>query len=118
MARKKDVKTGGPQEVGGEKISSASAAHDSNRGQTVEGESGGDASLPNRVPGIDGSIRTAFWVGGIVAQLIRDANDRLGEVEECIEWYQREAVKCRERLTELEEFKSAIQTEAGDAETE
>lgn len=43
-------------------------------------------------------------VGGIVTRMIADRADRLREVNECIEWYEREKVKRLQELVELQDL--------------
>lgn len=57
-----------------------------------------------------GIHRTAWaWgalAGGILAQLIKDAETRLSEARECVEWYQQEEQKQLQRLEELRALES------------
>jgi len=39
--------------------------------------------------------------GGILRQLIETERERLGEAQECIEWYEKQVEKCQKRLAEL-----------------
>lgn len=47
-------------------------------------------------------------IGGILTQLIADAEDRLGKSEECVEWYQREAEECRHRISQLRSLAESL----------
>lgn len=50
-------------------------------------------------------------LGGILSQLVLDAEQRLGEVRECIEWYQREEEKQLARLNELRKLAQLTSSE-------
>jgi hypothetical protein len=46
----------------------------------------------------------ALLTGGIISQLIADAEDRLGKTRECIEWYEREEDEDLARLENLKKL--------------
>lgn len=49
--------------------------------------------------------------GGILARMIEDKRDRIREVDECLEWYQREKQKRLLELADLEQFAGEISGE-------
>ncbi|MEM9449682.1 MAG: hypothetical protein AAGA75_14235 [Cyanobacteria bacterium P01_E01_bin.6] len=49
-----------------------------------------------------GGIDNSLIIGGIIQALKDDVEERLREVDECVEWYQREKVKHERRLAQLE----------------
>lgn len=69
---------------------------------------GSDGGQPGGVS--VGDVRAAWQgaslAGGILARLIEDAELRLDEARECIEWYQREESKQLARLKDLEGLKA------------
>lgn len=69
-------------------------------GHVVERISRGDSAQ---------SFEVGFVVGGILSQLVLDAENRLAETRECIEWYQREAQKCEARLNQLRALTASLQ---------
>ena len=76
----------------------------------LEGGGGCGGGFGERVPGATrAELLTAddwgFVVGGIIAQLMRDAEIRLGEAKECIEWYQRAYDREVTRIKALEEMR-------------
>lgn len=77
-----------------------------------EGGIGGSSLTDGSVSGgVDGASRTqtatgSAITGGIIAQLINDAENQLGKTRACIEWYQEEE---QERLERLENLKRLAQ---------
>lgn len=96
-------------EVGGKQDAGAPLTHDPNGLRTAEREGGESGAVGGRFRGDDRTFGTAIILGGILGQLIKDAEHRLAETEECVAWYQREAEKAKERLTELRSLQSQIQ---------
>lgn len=72
-------------------------------GAGVHSEQHGD--FGDRIVGTVGtgphSNYLVLLTGGIISQLIADAEDRLGQSEECIEWYVREKEENLKRLENL-----------------
>lgn len=97
-------------EMGGTKNGCPPAAKDdTNRTRSPEGQGSGGGEYVG-VTGVDSAVGVAFLFGGIVAQLIRDAEDRRAEVVDCIDWYQRELEKCDRRLESLKTLSQSIQS--------
>lgn len=75
--------------------------------------SGKDEDIPIGITGTIGarknSNRFAAVTGGIVAQLIRDAEDRLTKAKECIDWYEREKGEEEKRLEDLRSLQALAQ---------
>lgn len=69
---------------------------------------GTDGSFSDRNTGTPGTgPHTDFFsllTGGIISQLITDAEDRLGQSQECIEWYEREKEENIKRLENLKKL--------------
>lgn len=99
------------RQMGREENQSGTSASDSNGSRATQGESRGDGNLPIRTVGNHSQIRVTHILGGILGQLIKDAELRLAETEECITWYQREATKARDRLNELKALAEQITVE-------
>jgi hypothetical protein len=76
----------------------------------ADSDCAGDEYLGQRTVGAFGPGETL--VGGILAQLIQDAEDRLGEAEECIAWYQREKQKQVRRLETYRDLVKLSEDEA------
>lgn len=53
----------------------------------------------------EGTSQRPSLLGGILAQLIDDAEDRLGKAQECIGWYQREVEELQARLEKLKRLR-------------
>ena len=72
-------------------------------------DSTGQRTLSERVPGTategDDHLTQGSLLGGIIAQLIRAEQDKLGEVEGHIATYERERSKVKSRIEELEALK-------------
>lgn len=71
----------------------------------------------------DGEARTQGGItlvtGGIVAQLVRQAERRLGNVEACITWYEQEKQDAQQELEELKQLLSLLKNqETGDVSTD
>jgi hypothetical protein len=78
----------------------------------VDPNCSGDEYLGQRTVGAFGAGEAL--VGGILAQLIQDAEDRLGEAEECITWYQREKQKQVRRLATYRDLVKLSEEEPGE----
>jgi hypothetical protein len=67
-----------------------------------------DGTLPIGTAGANwaGSI-----VGGILSRMIAEKRSRIREVDECLEWYEREKVQRTEELVELEQLAAQIRTD-------
>jgi hypothetical protein len=71
--------------------------------------SSGAGNLSGRSFGEDRPAKSTLKLfGGILAQLIQDAEVQLGKAQECVEWYQREVAELQ---TRLENLKRLQQTE-------
>ncbi|MBE9157681.1 hypothetical protein IQ265_12715 [Nodosilinea sp. LEGE 06152] len=98
-------------QVGGdEDRSPTSTTHDPNGIGEVEGERGPTGTISGGLPGSDSPLESTV-VGGIIARLIQDARERLGEMEECVTWYRREVAKAQKRLDELEDLAKQLSGE-------
>jgi hypothetical protein len=95
---------------GAEECSTAPATHDQDGAGFAEGEGSGGGQHVGTV-GAGSPWGVAFFLGGIVAQLIQDAADRRAEVVDCIDWYQRELEKCDRRLESLNALAQSIQSQ-------
>lgn len=98
-----DTHEGKAQQVRGAEVrATGDAAHPNGKGEagSVGGQVGllGLGAVGANCPG--GNLPPTV-AGGIVAQLIEDARDRLSEAEECIQWYQRSADKAQRQLDHL-----------------
>jgi len=73
------------------------------RDRETEATRGAESDIGIGVGGTirEGKNRPGTVNGGIIAQLITDAEARLGEAQECVEWYLREIRKCEQRLEQL-----------------
>ncbi|MBW4523481.1 MAG: hypothetical protein KME16_28070 [Scytolyngbya sp. HA4215-MV1] len=49
--------------------------------------------------------------GGILAQLIEEVKDQLGDAEQCIEWYQREKERAEKKLETLEQLAELLKNQ-------
>ncbi|MFH7245589.1 MAG: hypothetical protein ACHWZW_22365 [Spirulina sp.] len=90
------------------------------RGQGLHGESeaGGGGEVPLGAFGdYEGLVQaiidrvsqdSARRLGKIVDQLIKQEQEKLVEVEECVRWYEREVEKHTTSLKELEELRSQL----------
>ena len=65
-------------------------------------------SIPLGVPGANW---TGTIIGGILSRMIAEKRSRIREVDECLEWYEREKVQRTEELEELERLAAQLQTE-------
>lgn len=50
-------------------------------------------------------------VGGILSRMIAEKRSRIREVDECLEWYEREKVQRVEELAELEQLAAQIRVD-------
>ena len=87
--------------------------HDKDRSQVTDRESGSGGNVDKRASRSDRSesFGFGFVLGGILSQLVSDAEDRLAEMRECVNWYQREVEKCEERLTQLHALTAQLSDE-------
>ncbi|WP_035992539.1 hypothetical protein [Leptolyngbya sp. KIOST-1] len=98
-------------QVGGdENRSPTSTTHDPYGIGEVEGECSSAGAICGGLPGSDSPLESSV-VGGIIARLIQDARERLGEMEECVIWYRREVAKAQKRLDELEDLAKQLSGE-------
>lgn len=90
------------QAVPGTKSTSDVLSHQ-DRDRETEATRGAESDIGIGVGGTirEGKNRPGTVNGGIIAQLITDAEARLGEAQECVEWYLREIRKCEQRLEQL-----------------
>jgi hypothetical protein len=78
------------------------------------GQSGASASSPRNGAisvGAAGANWTGSIIGGILSRMIAEKRSRIREVDECLEWYEREKVQREEELAELERLAAQIQSE-------
>lgn len=101
------------QSMGGTQGPADQRSNDKNRAETTGTESTGSGVISGRATRDDRaqSFRIGIVFGGIVGQLIADAENRLAEMEECVGWYQREVEKSRQRLQELRALSTTISQE-------
>ena len=107
-----------PQEVGGNEIGVLPAEADADW-EAATGEVGGaSGNVDVRLCGDAASLPFGYGVliGGILTQLMADAEARLGEMRECVDWYQREVQKCEQRLSDLQQLAALAQGEQPDEE--
>jgi len=99
------------QQVGGTQGQIGRAQNDGDRSQVADRDGSTSGSIPQRVSGGDSaeSFEVGFVLGGILSQLVLDAENRLAETRECIEWYEREAKKCEKRLEQLRTLTASLQ---------
>ncbi|WP_416671606.1 hypothetical protein [Egbenema bharatensis] len=87
-------------------------AEDSNYSRW-EGGTGGtsptDGNFGVGIAGAAGKEADSAITGGILEQLIQDAEDQLQSSVECIEWYEREREKHQERLNNLKQLQALRQ---------
>jgi hypothetical protein len=97
-------------EMGGAQgLPTPAAANDPHGTKPPEGQGSGGGECVGTA-GTGSALGVAFLFGGIVAQLIQDAEDRRAEVVDCIDWYQRELEKCDRRLESLKTLAQSIQS--------
>jgi hypothetical protein len=77
----------------------------------IAGQSGGAETFAGRISGTAGSReafdrvdRLCIIAGGIVSQLIADAESQLANARACVEWYQQEEAKALQRLEHLRQL--------------
>lgn len=101
------------QSMGGTQGPTDQRSDDENRAETTGTEGAGSGVVSGRTTGDDRaqSFRIGIVFGGIVGQLITDAENRLAEMEECVDWYQREVEKSRRRLQELRALSTTVSQE-------
>lgn len=61
-----------------------------------------------------GGTAGSCLAGGILTQLISQAEDQLREAEECISWYERAKEKARKQLENLKQLQQLAEQEAQD----
>lgn len=97
---KNEARTIRSEEVGG-----LAYSPDSRREAGAGLYSGSNGDFSSRISGTPGAGANpnflALLTGGIISQLIADAEDRLGQSQECIEWYEREKQENVKRLENL-----------------
>lgn len=93
-----------------------------NRGLCLEGGERGAISdsqrfrdIVQRVHGTTGEEGSTCIAGGIIAQLVKQAERRLGNAVACIDWYEREKAEALQELNELRQLATLVQ--AGEAST-
>ncbi|MBL1177835.1 hypothetical protein [Pantanalinema sp. GBBB05] len=77
----------------------------------TEGFSGTVQSELERIPGgiREEEVSNITLLGGIVSQLIRQAEDKLANAEECLEWYEREKQRATSDLQHLKDLKARLE---------
>ena len=108
---KSDAQSRTQQMGGAQNRTIIACADDSHGTETTQGESGTGRAIGERLHRNHSEARIAFWAGGIIAQLIKDAEDRLGEMKECVQWYQREVEKQEARIFELQQFRDSLESD-------
>lgn len=121
MSNKKDGETGSQAgEVSARSVRGARSA-DSGGGLSgsqsgAETPSGGGGGVVERVLRAFGAGGNSSLVGGILAQLIGQVDDQLGEAQrqlseaiECIEWYERSRASAEGRVSRLESQRISLQ---------
>jgi len=76
------------------------------------GRATGNASIGNRGAAGPWGIASNPVTGGIIAQLIAQVEDQLGEAVECVEWYQRSVEKYQRQLDNLKQLQKLAEQEA------
>lgn len=100
-------------EMGGTEVGSTSTpTNDTNGVATAQGEGRTSRAVDSGLSGNGGPLGTVPVIGGIIAQLIADAEDRLGEMEECVVWYRKEVSKAQKRIAELRELKQQLEADS------
>lgn len=74
------------------------------------GDFAGGITGATRSGGIAGDPVT----GGIIAQLIAQVEDQLGEAVECVQWYERSVEKYQRQLENLKQLQQLAEQEAND----
>jgi hypothetical protein len=93
---------GGKPSARGSEDRTVQGASESNReaGTPAAGGAVGDLGFgDDRAAGAWGAAKL---LGGILTRLIAEKQSRIREVQECLEWYQRELVQREEELQELQ----------------
>jgi hypothetical protein len=126
-----------PREVSGQEDAGQRQHYRGGEGRT-EGNREVVRDLPQRVFGAAGTAGVAGVTvfGGIIAQLIRQAEERLGNAEECIryheaereraireaqlniEWYERERERAEQTLEDLRAVLTQVQSQPNQPEEE
>jgi hypothetical protein len=88
----------------------------SDRSEDHENSSLGAASPGGQLRSLNQRVVRAFGqgsiIGGIIARMISDKQERIREVDDCLEWYQREREKRLIELAELEALLPQIEADA------
>jgi hypothetical protein len=100
-------------EMGGTEVGSTpSAENDANGVAATQGESGAFGVVDSGLSRNGSPFDSRPITGGIIAQLIADAEDRLGEMEECVVWYRKEVAKAQKRIAELKELQQQLEADS------
>lgn len=88
----------------------ASSNRDRESGRACEG-SGHEPIGAGSKNWIGGNLFTVHFavVGGILTQLIDEEKNQLGKHLECVDWYQREAERSRQRIYALEKLRDLME---------